>query len=126
MAPKNDTQMMEALHMILRVSAQYWTTRIARKGFRIQCEASKCQLIVQENRRDGAIKVFRGTNITTVDGFRVLGSVIGTLSACDKYMESENEKSATLTEKVSKIAKKSPTNAYSCYTKGVQKNYFSK
>ena len=35
-------------------------------------------------------------------------------------MESEIEKRATLTEKLYKIAKISPQNAYSCYTKGVQ------
>ena len=55
-----------------------------------------------------------------VDSFRVLGSVIGTPSACDKYIESKIEKTATLTEKLSKIAITSPQNAYSCYTKGVQ------
>ena len=44
-------------------------------------------------------KVIEGTNITMVDSFRVLGSVIGTPSACDKYMESEIEKTATLNEK---------------------------
>ena len=46
---------------------------------------------IKENRREG-------TNITMVDGFRVLGSVIGTPSAYDKDMESEIEKTATLTE----------------------------
>ena len=35
-------------------------------------------------------------------------------------MESEIEKTATLTEKLSKIAETSPQNAYSGYTKGVQ------
>ena len=69
--------------------------------------------------RDSAIKVFEGTNITKIDGFRVLGSIIGTPSACDKYMECEIEKTANLTEKLLKIAKTSPQNAYSCYTKGV-------
>ena len=43
-----------------------------------------------------------------VHGFRVLGSVIGTPSACDKYMENEFEKRATLNENLSKIAKTSP------------------
>ena len=55
-----------------------------------------------------------------VEGFRVLGSVIGTPSVCDIYMESEIEKTAALTEKLYKIAKTSPQNAYSCYTKRVQ------
>ena len=66
---------------------------------------SKCQLIVKENRRDSTIKVFEVKNITMVDGFRVLGLVIGTASACDIYMENEIEKKSTLTEKLSKIAK---------------------
>ena len=35
-------------------------------------------------------------------------------------MESEIEKTTTLTEQLSKIAKTSPQNAYPCYTKGVQ------
>ena len=51
-----------------------------------------------------------------VDGFWFHGSVIGTPSAFDIYMEHEIEK----TKKVSKIAKTSPQNAYSCYTMGVQ------
>ena len=90
------------------------------KALGYNMKPSKCQLIVKENRRDSAIKVSEGTNITMVEGFRVLGSVIGTPSACDKYMESEIEKTTTLSEKLSKIAKTSPQIAYSCYTKGVQ------
>ena len=77
---------------------------------------SKCQLIVKENCRESVIKKFEGTNITMLDGFRVLGPVIGTPSACDKFVESGIEKTATLTENLSKIAKK----AYSCYTNGFQ------
>ena len=92
------------------------------KAFGYNVKPCKCQLIVKENRRDSAIKVFEGTNITMVDGFRVLGSILGTPSACDKYMESEIEKTATRTEKPLKIAKTSPQNAYSCYKNGVQKN----
>ena len=90
------------------------------KAFGYNVKPSKCQLIVKENRSDSAIKVFEGTNITMVDSLRVLGLVIRTPSACDKHMESEIEKTATLTEKFSKIAKASTQNAYSCYTKGVQ------
>ena len=80
----------------------------------------KCQLIVKENRPDSATKLFEGTKITMVEVFRVPGSVIGTPSACDKYMESEIEKTTTLTKKLSKRAKTSPQNSYSCYTKGNQ------
>ena len=89
------------------------------KAFGYNVKPSKCQLIVKENCHESAIKVFEGATITMVDCFRVLGSVIETPSACDKYIESEIEKTATLTEKLSKIAKTSPQNAYSCYTEGV-------
>ena len=68
-------------------------------AFGYNVKPAKCQLIAKENRRDSALKVIEGTNITMVDSFRVLGSVIGTPSACDKYMESEIEKTATLDEK---------------------------
>ena len=77
-------------------------------AFGYNVKPSKCQLIEKENHRDSAIKVFEGTNNTMIDGFRVLGSVIGTPSTCDKYMESESEKTAMLNEKVSKIAGTSP------------------
>ena len=82
------------------------------KSFRCNVKPSKRELIVKENHRQSAIKVFEGTNITMLEGFRVLGLVIGTPSACDKYMESEFEKTATLTKKLSKIAKTSLRNAY--------------
>ena len=90
------------------------------KALGYKVKPSNCQLIEKENRRDRAIKVFEGTNIIMVEGIRVLGSVIGTPTACDNYMENENEKTATLNEKLSKIAQTSPQNAYCCYTKGVQ------
>ena len=51
------------------------------KAFGYNVKPSKCQLIVKENRRESAIKVFEGTNITIVDGFRKLGLVIRTPSA---------------------------------------------
>ena len=53
------------------------------KAFGYNVKPSKCQLILKENRRESAIKAFEDTNITMVDGFRVLGSFIGTPSACD-------------------------------------------
>ena len=96
------------------------------KAFGYNVKPSKCHLIVKENRHDKERKVFEGTIITMVDGFTVLGSVIGATSACDRYMESEIENTATLTEKLSKVAKKtSAQNAYSCYTKEVQKKLFN-
>ena len=78
------------------------------KAFGYIVKPSNCQPIVMENRHESAIKVFEGTNIPMVDDLRVLGSVIGTPSACDKYMESEIEKTTTLTKQLSKTAKTSP------------------
>ena len=49
--------------------------------------------------------------MSLICGFRVLGLVIRTPSGCDKI---------AINEKLSKIAKTSPQNAYSCYTKGAQ------
>ena len=68
------------------------------KAFGYNMKPSNCQLIVKENRREVAIELFKGTNITRVDGFRVLESVIGTPSACNKYMEKEIEKTTTLSK----------------------------
>ena len=79
---------------------------------------SKCQLIVKINRRESAIKVFEGTNFTMVDGFRILGSVIGRPSAWDKLVGSEIETTTNLIEKLSKIAKTSRQKSYFCYTNG--------
>ena len=90
------------------------------KAFGYNVKPSKCQLIKKENHRDSATKIFVSINSTMADVFRALGSVIETPSACDKYMENEIENTATQTEKLSKIAKTSPQNAHSCYTKGVQ------
>ena len=39
------------------------------KAFGYNVNTSKCQLIEKENRRESAIKVFEGANITMVDGF---------------------------------------------------------
>ena len=92
MSSKNGTQMTEALQVILRVSAQYWTTWMGRKGFQM------------------------GSNIAMVDGFRVFVLLV----ACDTYMESEIEKTTNLIKKLSKIAKTSLQNAYSWYRKTFQ------
>ena len=112
-SPAGDLQSLQAIRDNLDVHG---------KAFGHNVKPSKCQLIVRENRRDSAIKVFEGTNITMADDFRLLRSDIGIPSACDKYMESKIEKTATLTEKFFKVAKTLPQNAYSCYKKGVQVN----
>ena len=75
-----------------------------RKAFGYKVKPFNCQLLVKENRRESAFELFKGTSITRVDGFRVLELVIGTPSACNNYMESEIEKTTTLSKRLSKIA----------------------
>ena len=87
------------------------------KAFGYNVKPSNCQILVKENTRDSVLEVFEGTNNTMVDGFRVLESVLRRPSVCDIYMEREIEKTTTLTKKLSKIAKTSVQNDYSCYTK---------
>ena len=53
------------------------------KLFGYNVKPSNCQLIEKKNCLESATKVFEGTNIKMVDGFRVLGLVIGTPLACD-------------------------------------------
>ena len=72
------------------------------KAFGYNVKPSKSRLILKENCRESAIKVFNGANITKVDNFRVLGLVLGLPSACNKYIENKIEKTATPTETFSK------------------------
>ena len=58
---------MEALQVILRVSAQYWTAWMSTKSFRIQCEALQVSTHRKRNHHDSDIKLFEVTNITMVD-----------------------------------------------------------
>ena len=94
------------------------------KAFGYNVKPYKSQLIVKENRRESAIKVFESTNITKVDGYRVLGLVIGATSTSDIYMEAKLKKQLPNLKNFSKKAKTSPQNEYSCYTKGVQNKFF--
>ena len=100
MSPKNGTQMTEALQAsdLKSLRAILDNLDVHGKDFGYNVKPSKSQLIVKKNRRESAIKVIEGANNTMVDSFRVLGSVIGTPSACDKYMESEIVKTTTLTK----------------------------
>ena len=61
------------------------------KAFGYNVKTSKCQLRLKENCHKCTIKLFEPTNFTMVDGFGVLGLVITTSSACDKYIEDENK-----------------------------------
>ena len=52
-------------------------------------------------------------------GTRVLGSVIGSETECKTFLETQLEEHNKILKKLGKIAKTSPQNVYSCYTKKV-------
>ena len=58
-----------------------------------------------------------------LDDFRILGWVIGTPSACKKNIESETEKTTTLTKKLFKLAKTSLKKIVLLLHKGVQHRF---
>ena len=90
------------------------------KFFGYHVKASKCQLIVKDEKFGEAQKIFANTAITIKAGARVLGSVIGTESECKKFLEFQQNEQIKILKKLTKIAKTSPQNVYACYTKGVQ------
>ena len=53
-------------------------------------------------------------------GARVLGSVKGSETECKTFLETQLEEHNKILKKLDKIAKTSPQNVYSSYTKGVQ------
>ena len=92
------------------------------KAFGDKVKPFKFQFKIKKNHNKNAIKVIIGTNMTTVDGFRVFGLIIQTTSACKENGEREMEKKTTYTKKLPKIAQTSSQHAYSQNTKGFQNN----
>ena len=90
------------------------------KFFGNHVKASKCQLIVEDEKLGEAQQIFANTGITIKAGARVLGSVIGTESECKKFLEFQQNEQIKILKKLTKIAETSPQNVYACYTKGVQ------
>ena len=78
------------------------------KFFGYHVKASKCQLIVKDEKLGEAKKIFENTGITMKAGARVLGSVIGTESECRKFLEIQQKKQIKILKKPTKIAKTSP------------------
>ena len=55
-------------------------------------KASKCQLIVKDEKIGEAQKIFANTGTTIKAEARVLGSVIGTETECKKFLEFQQNK----------------------------------
>ena len=90
------------------------------KFFGYHVKASKCQLIVKDEKLGEAEKTFENTGITIKAGARVLGSFIGTEPECKNFLEFQQNEQIKILKKLTKIAKNSPQNVHACYTKGVQ------
>ena len=90
------------------------------KHFGYHAKPSKCKLIVKNGLEEKAKKVFKGLNVEIVGGSRVLGSVIGSEEDCKQYLEKKTKEFEDLCNKLTNLAKHSPQNVYSCFTKGVQ------
>ena len=88
--------------------------------FGYHVKASKCQLILKNEKLGEAQKIFANTVITIKTGARVLGSVIGTVCECKKFLEFQQNERIKILKKLMKIAKTSPQNVYACYTKRFQ------
>ena len=56
-------------------------------------------------------------------GARVLGSVIGSKTQCETFLETQLEEHNQILKKLGKIAKTSPQNVNSGHTKRYKKNY---
>ena len=90
------------------------------KFFGYHVKASKCQLIVKDEKLGEVQKIFANTGITIKTGARVVGSFIGTESECKKFPEFQQSEKIKILKKLTKTAKTSPQNVYACYTKGFQ------
>ena len=62
-------------------------------------KASKCQLIVKDEKLGEAQKIFANTGITIKSGARLLGSVIGTESECKKFLEFQQNEQIKILKK---------------------------
>ena len=61
------------------------------KYFGYHVKASKCQLIVKDEKYNEAVKVFKNTEIEKKRGARVLGSVIASETECKTFLETQLE-----------------------------------
>ena len=80
---------------------------------------TKCNIIAKSEHMKQAQRLFN-RDVEIVDGHRVLGSVIGSDAACDKFTSHKQSEYNQIVEKLSKHAKVSPQKVFHCFTKGLQ------
>ena len=81
---------------------------------------TKCHLVTKTDHKRAAMTLFETLDVELVDGHRVLGSVIGSSSACEKFNVGKATEFSTLLNKLATHAKKSPQKVYHALTKEVQ------
>ena len=59
------------------------------KYFGYHLKASKCQLIVKDEKYNEALNVFKITEIESKEGARGIGSVIGSETECKTFLETQ-------------------------------------
>ena len=69
---------------------------------------TKCNIIAKSEHMKQAQSLFNKEDVEIVDGHRVLGSVIGSDAACDKFRSHKQSEYNQIVEKLSKHAKVSP------------------
>ena len=79
---------------------------------------TKCNIIAKTEHIKQAQSLFN-KDVKIVDRHRVLGSVIGSDAACDKFRSHKQSEYNQIVEKLSKHAKVSPQNKFHCFTKGL-------
>ena len=70
------------------------------KFFGYHVKASKCQLIVKDEKIGEAEKIFENTGITIKAGAPVLGSVMGRESECKKFLEFQQNEQIKILKKI--------------------------
>ena len=81
---------------------------------------TKCHNIARKSHLGNAKEIFKNKDVDILEGHRVLGSLIGSVSAChDLKTKVVSEQAKTISE-LAQHAKTAPRNVYQAYTKGMQ------
>ena len=84
---------------------------------------TKCHIIAKKNHIENAKEIFKNKDVDVLEGHRVLGSVIGSTSACHDFKTKIVSEHAKTISQLSQHAKTAPQNVYQAYTKGMQTKF---
>ena len=80
---------------------------------------TKCHFITKPELIPSAREKFRDLDVEIIDGFRVLGSIIGSDDSCKKFLDQKKSEHCDILKKLDH-SKISPQNVYKCLTSAVQ------